>query len=454
MVEFNKEFVFGAATASYQIEGACLVDGKGLSIWDNFCAQPGKIFQNHSGDIACDHYHRFEFDVQLMSQIGLKAYRFSISWPRVIPNGIGKINSKGLSFYDRLIDTLLTDNIQPWITLFHWDYPQALFKRGGWLNRESADWFADYTRVVVDKLSDRVCHWINHTEPQCFIGLGHQHGQHAPGLNLPFNDVLKAAHIALLGHGKAVQAIRAFAKKKPVIGTALAGIVKLPASESLNHVKQARRATFTILEKDVWNNTWFSDPMIFGCYPEDGLKLFGHNLPVIQNRDLEIINQPLDFFGVNLYFGHIMPDVTADSRQAYRWPPGKERTDMGWQITPEVLYWGPKFFYERYKLPIVITENGMANCDWKHLDGKVHDPQRIDFLKRYLRQYNLAIEEGVEAKGYFVWSIMDNFEWNFGYEKRFGLIYVDYSNQKRILKDSAYWYKKVIQTNGQILFEE
>ena len=450
-MSFPKDFVWGAAAASYQVEGAAYEDGKGLSVWDMMCRWKGKIWQGQTGDIACDHYHRYEKDARLMSEIGLNAYRLSICWPRVLPDGTGKINEKGLSFYENLVDALLENNIDPWITLFHWDYPYSLFCLGGWLNRDSADWFADYAKTIVDKLSDRVSHWMTQNEPQCYIGLGHQHAYHAPGLKLNFNEILLAAHHSLLAHGKAVQVIRSHAKQKPIIGAAPVGISAMPVTNKEEDIEATRNYMFSIRKKDCWNNTWFADPMIFGKYPEDGLEFFKDELPEIKQNDLETICQPLDFYGANIYHAERIRSNEENQPEVVPHPEGLGHTTMEWPVTPEALYWGPRFLYERYKLPIVVTENGMASCDWIHLDGKVHDPQRIDFLTRYLREYQRAIDNGVDARGYFLWSIMDNFEWAYGFRQRFGLIYVDYPTQKRILKDSAYWYKQVIASNGKIL---
>lgn len=447
---FPEQFVWGAAAASYQIEGGAEADGKGLSVWDVMCRQPHKVAGGHTGAVACDHYHRYAEDIQLMADIGLQAYRLSLSWPRILPEGIGPVNEKGLDYCDRIIDTLLEHHIEPWVTLFHWDYPQALFEQGGWLNRDSADWFAEYTQAVVDRLSDRVTHWMPHNEPQCFIGLGHQTGDHAPGLKLGFSEVLTAIHHSLLAHGKAVQVIRTQAKRPPQIGTALVGIVSIPATDHPDDIAAARASTFAVSGKHCWNNTWFADPLILGHYPEDGMARFQQIMPTIQPGDLETICQPLDFYGLNIYQGQTV-QANADRSVAVAHPAGRPRTTMDWPVTPEALYWGPRFIYERYQLPIVITENGMANGDWVHVDGQVHDPQRIDFLTRYLKAYGRAIDDGIEAKGYFLWSIMDNFEWAFGYDKRFGIIYVDYETQQRTLKDSAHWYKQVINSNGQTL---
>lgn len=446
-MSFPKDFIWGAAAASFQIEGASETDGKGPSVWDMMCKIPGKVWEGNTGDIACDHYNRYREDVDLMSQIGLKAYRLSVSWPRVMPEGTGKVNDKGLSFYDKLVDSLLEKNIDPWVTLFHWDYPYALFNRGGWLNRDSADWFADYSKVIVDKLSDRVSNWMTLNEPQCFIGLGHQTGIHAPGVEFGFSEVLLANHNALRAHGKAVKVIRENAKLPSKIGGAPVGVVKMPATKNEADVNIARESMFSITGKDCWNNSWFADPMIFGHYPKDGLELFKNEMPKIHDGDMEDICQPLDFYGANIYNGQTVKAGKDGDVEFCKSSNGPALTTMDWKVSPESIYWGAKFLYDRYKLPIVVTENGMANTDWVSLDGKVHDPQRIDFMARYLNAYKDAIKDGVEALGYFYWSIMDNFEWAEGYRKRFGLIHVDYETQKRTLKDSALWYRDFIKSN-------
>ncbi len=454
---FPQDFVWGAAAASYQIEGAAYEDGKGLSVWDTFCRKPGSIWNGHTGDAACDHYHRYAEDVALMQQIGLQAYRMSISWPRVMPNGTGAVNPKGLEFYDRLIDTLLAAQITPYVTLFHWDYPYELYCRGGWLNPDSSAWFADYTKVVVEKLSDRVKHWMTFNEPQVFIGLGHQEGTHAPGDKLDYPQILRMGHNMLLAHGKSVQVIRATSKSPCQVGYAPVGIVKYPASDRPEDVAAARASMFAIegkhwrpmtSNKHCWSNTWWMDPVLLGHYPDDGLKVYAADLPDIKPGDMQTICQPIDFLGINVYFGWKAELRNDGTIQDAALPVGYPTTSFRWGVSPEVLYWGPKFFWERYKLPIVITENGMSNVDWIALDGKVHDPQRIDFLHRYLRELRRASAEGVPIAGYFQWSIMDNFEWAEGYRERFGLVYVDYPTQQRVLKDSAYWYKDVIASNG------
>jgi len=460
-MSFPKGFIWGVATASYQIEGAAGEDGKGPSIWDMFCQKEGAIWKGQSGDIACDHYHRYKEDVALMKQIGVGAYRFSISWPRVIPQGTGTINLKGLDFYDKLIDELLAAGITPYVTLFHWDYPYELYCRGGWLSQDSSDWFAEYTKVIVEKFSDRVKHWMTLNEPQVFIGLGHQSGLFPPGYQLRFAEVLTATHNVLLAHGKAVQTIRAHSKTKCQVGLAPVGIVSIPATDSPEDIEAARQTMFSVTSKDetlfsvpsknVWNNTWWLDPIFYGRYPKDGLELFGGDVPLIRDKDMETICQPLDFFGVNIYQGQTVRANKDGQPEIVPKPDGFPITAYDWPITPEALYWGPRYFWERYKLPIIITENGISNADWVALDGKIHDPQRIDFLNRYLLQLQKACEDGVEVSGYFQWSLMDNFEWVSGYKPRFGLVYVDYPTQERIPKDSAYWYKEVIASNGAVL---
>jgi len=443
---FPEDFVWGGAASSYQIEGAAGRDGGGASVWDMLGRQPGKINNGDTGDIACDHYHRYREDVGLLAEMGLQAYRLSVSWPRVLPQGVGCVNANGLDFYSRLVDALLERGITPWVTLFHWDFPYALYCRGGWLNRDSADWFADYTALVVDKLSDRVSHWITLNEPQCFIDMGHLDGTHAPGLQMGVAEVLLAAHHALLAHGQAVQVIRARAKIPPRVSAAQAGTMSLPDTDQPADIAAARASMFSIREKRFFNNSWFSDPMILGRYPGDGIRLFEAEMPALQAGDLATIQQPLDFFAANIYSGNYIratPDGDFEPAADRKLP----ETAMGWPITPEALYWGPRFFHERYQLPIVVTENGMATDD-ADKDSNINDPLRIAYVQQYLQQYARAIADGVPAQGYFLWSVMDNFEWAEGYAKRFGLVHVDYASQQRTLKASAHWYRQLIATNG------
>lgn len=450
-MSFPSDFVWGAAAAAYQIEGAAQEDGKGQSVWDVFCRRPGAIWNGDSGEVACDHYHRFREDVALMKQIGIKAYRLSICWPRVIPQGTGAVNAKGLDFYDQLIDALVAADITPYITLFHWDYPQALFERGGWLNRDSVEWFGEYTNVVVSRLSDRVRHWITLNEPQCQVILGHQDGRSAPGTKLSWEETLRVAHHTLMAHGRSVQVIRAVSKQKAEVGYAPVGLIRYPATDRPEDIATARDVMFGVHGKHLWNSAWWMDPVYLGHYPEDGLKVYGADVPKIAAGDMELIHQPLDFFGINIYHGDAFRRTATGGFEQVPIPTGAPRTRINWPMVPECMYWGPKFYYERYKLPIHITENGISGSDWVALDGGVHDPQRIDYTHRHLLQLHRAMAEGAKVHGYFHWSIMDNFEWTDGYKQRFGLIHVDYTTQKRTMKDSAAWYKKVIATNGSTL---
>lgn len=450
-MQFPREFYWGAATASYQIEGAIAEDGRGPSIWDMYCRTPGAIYGSHTGDIADDHYHHFREDVALMREIGLGAYRFSLSWSRILPAGTGAVNARGLAFYDALVDALLEAGVEPFITLYHWDLPYDLYCRGGWLNRECADWFAEYTAVVVEKLSDRVTNWMTLNEPQCFIGLGMLDGTQAPGLKLAFPEMLRAGHHALLAHGKAVQTIRTQSKRPCHIGFAPVGVVKVPASERPEDIDAACRAMFSITDHGYWNNTWWMDPVYNGTYPADGLELFRDALPPIADDDLAQIHQPLDFCGANIYHGVYVRAGVDGNPEELPFPVGFPLNSMSWPVVPEALRWGPRFLYERYGLPIAITENGCANADWIALDGQVHDSQRIDYTQRYLIELAKAGEDGAKLLGYFHWSLMDNFEWAEGYKERLGLIFVDYPTQRRILKDSARWYRDVIATQGACL---
>lgn len=455
-MSFNKDFVWGAATASYQIEGAAFEDGKGLSVWDTYCEDPGRVFEMNHGNVACDHYHRYKEDVQLMKEIGLKAYRMSISWPRVMPNGIGKINEKGLDFYDRLIDELLEKGIDPYVTLFHWDYPYELFKRGAWHNPDSVKWFAEYVGVIVDKLSDRVNKWMTINEPQVFIGHGYVNAKHAPGLKVGSREIIQMAHNVLLGHGSAVQVIRERSKQPCKVGFAPCASIMVPNSQNLKDIEAARKGMFDLsrlkkIEELVWSSGLWMDPVFLGKYPDRILELFGKYLPENYEADLKIIGQELDFFGCNIYSGHYIEAGEDNQPKAVEQVTGHALTGFNWNIVPEALYWGPKFFHERYKKPIIITENGLSSKDWVSLDGKVHDEGRIDFLHRYIGQFKKAAEEGVDVGGYFQWTLMDNFEWAEGYKERFGLIHVDFPTGKRTIKESGYWYKKLIESNGDIL---
>jgi beta-glucosidase len=455
-MSFRDDFKWGAATAAYQVEGAWNEDGKGLSVWDAFCHTPGIIWEGQTGDRACNHYHLWRDDIALMKNLGLRAYRMSLSWPRLIPTGEGAVNPAGLAFYDRLIDGLLEAGIEPWVTLFHWDYPLDLHYRGGWLNPRSPQWFADYTRVVVDHFSDRVTHWMTLNEPQCFIGLGLETGVQAPGYKLPLADVLRASHHALVAHGRAVEIIRERAKKPPTIGWAPIGHINMPRDENNTaDVNAARQEMFSAPNSPiskVWSNLLWGDPVVFGRYPEEVLATFGKDMPPFSDAEMKTISAPIDFYGANIYGGIVFqagPDGKAVKASADE--DGFPHSLFYWRRKEKSLYWGPRFLQERYKLPIVVTENGLSCHDWVDLDGRADDPQRIDYTRRYLRELRRAIDDGVDVRGYFHWSLMDNFEWREGYKHRFGLIHVDFGTLKRTPKKSYSWYREVIATNGKSL---
>lgn len=447
---FQKNFAWGTATAAYQIEGAMNEDGKGLSIWDVYTHQPGIVADGYPGDVACDHYHRFREDVALMKQLGHRAYRFSISWTRLFPEGTGTLNEKGAQFYSDLIDCLLENGIEPHITLFHWDYPYALHKKGGWLNDDSIGWFADYAAKVVELYSDRAEYFITMNEPQCFVGHGYGKGTKAPGLAVGYKDLFQIAHNVMKAHGAAVKAMRAAAKRPIKIGYAPTCGAFYPKTDSPADIEAARKRYFacpSLSSGVMWNVAWWSDPVLLGRYPEDGLALYKDYLPEITDEDMELISQPLDFYGQNIYNGReIAADPDGNPISLNR-KEGFPLTTSKWPVTPEALYWGPRFLYERYGLPISITENGVADVDLLCSDGCVHDPNRIEFLTRYLHQLERAADDGVPLIGYFMWTFMDNYEWALGYTTRHGIVYVDYETQKRIPKDSAYWYKKWIESH-------
>ena len=447
---FAKDFVWGAATSSYEIEGTGRDSGKGQNIWDVFTKEPGRVYEGHTGDIACDHYHRFREDVAYMKELGLKGYRFSIDWSRVLPEGTGKVNEKGIDFDNALIDELLEQGIEPYITLYHWELPYEIYKRGGWMNPEIVEWFGQYARLVAERFSDRVKYFFTLNEPQCFVGLGFLQGCHAPGVKAPLRDTFEMAHNALKAHGRAVQMLRAYGKQNVQIGYAPTSGMCYPEKETPKDIEAARKALFALpddLSNWTWNVSWWSDPVILGKYPEEGMKKYEKYLPVITDEDMKLISQPIDFYGQNIYNGRCIRMGTDGRPEEVRRPAGFPKTATNWPVTPEALYWGPKFLYERYRKPIYITENGMACHDTVSQDGKVHDPNRIDFLARYLKNLKRAAEE-IDIRGYFQWSLMDNFEWDKGYAERFGIIYVDFETQERIWKDSAYWYRDLIRRNG------
>lgn len=454
---FDKNFVWGCASSAYQIEGGWNEGGRGESIWDRFCHEGGHIANGESGDVACDFYHRYKEDIAIMKQMGVQAYRFSLSWPRILPEGTGRVNPEGVAFYNAVIDELLKNGITPYITMYHWDFPQALQDRGGWLNGESISWFAEYAAVVSREFSDRVKHFITFNEPQCFTGIAHLHTSHAPGVKLPTKDLFRMIHNVLRAHGAAVIALRANAAGPIQVGYAPTCGMVYPRTETPENIEACRKYLFTCpddMSNWTWNVPWFSDPVFLGKYPEDGLEKYAEYLPEITDEDMALISQPLDFMGENIYNGIMLEaDEHGNPRYVDR-NPGFPTTGNGWPVTPDCLRWGLKFLYERYKTPIFLTENGICNKDVISADGRIHDPQRIDFLNRYILAMKQAMDEGADVRGYFQWTLTDNFEWDRGYQDRFGLVYVEYPSQRRYRKDSSYWYAEVIRTQGANLLEE
>ena len=438
---FSKDFLWGAASAAYQIEGAYNEDGKGLSIWDVLIEQHSSHKEN--GTVACDHYHRYKEDVAIMKELGLKCYRFSISWPRVMPHGTGEVNQKGLQFYKDLVQELVNAGIEPMVTLYHWDLPYELQERGGWQNPDSSDWFETYTRICVEALSDKVKYWMTFNEPQLFGSIGYTDGCMAPFHKEPSARGAVTRNV-LLAHGKAVKIIRKYAVSEVKVGMAPTGAIFVPTGTTPEDIEAARNKSFT--DANPFSFSWWCDPAILGTFPKELEEYLGEK--PFTEEDFKIICQPLDFFGVNMYNCAGKFGSNGHEEAHYQ---GSPHTDMGWDITPDVMYWLTRFLSERYQLPILITENGMANLDFVMLDGKVHDPQRIDFVHRYLLSLKKAVEEGYEVIGYCYWSFMDNLEWCCGYDRRFGLVFNDYQTQKRTVKDSGYWYAKVIESNGENL---
>ena len=447
-----KDFAWGVATAAFQIEGAKNGIDKGLDVWEVFTHEPDRIYNRDNADIACDHYHKYKEDIALMRELGINSYRFSISWSRIFPDGIGRISEDGGRFYSDIIDELLKNGIEPYLTLFHWDYPYALYKKGGWLNDESVSWFAEYARKVVELYSDRVKYFITLNEPQCFIGQGYLEAVHAPGVKLPYRDVFQMAHNVMKAHGAAVIAMREAAKGDIKIGYAPTCSANYPATDSPEDIEAARKSFFAcpdLNEYVMWSVAWWSDPVMLGKYPEDGLEKYKDYLPEITEEDMKLIHQPLDFYAENIYNGRAIRAGKNGDPEVVERGADFPMTAIGWPITPRCLYWGPKFLTERYKLPFYVSENGMGGVDALTEDRKIHDTDRIEFLDAYLGELLRAKADGVDVRGYFLWTLMDNFEWARGYEPRFGIVYTDYKTGERIPKDSAYWYKNFIEKHSK-----
>lgn len=431
---FSKDFLWGAASASAQIEGGWQEGGRTPSIWD--MATQKQIKNGDTCHISCDHFHHVKEDVALMKQMGLKSYRFSVSWSRIIPEE-GKVSKEGIAFYSDLIDELLAAGIEPLLTVFHWDMPVWVYKKGGWLSEKIVPLFREYTKTLVEAYSDRVKWWIVLNEPGCFIMNGYMQGVHAP-FKHNYMALSKLTRNCMLAHAESVKVIRKYAKQKVMVGTAFSTGAYVPEKESPEEIEEARRLS---MEEGcgLMGNRWWMDPMLAGK------PVTAYGIYSSKQKDMKEIYQPLDFIGLNIYTSYNYADWGVDKKHP---APGTPKNVLGWVTDERCMYWNVRFVYEKYKLPIMITENGYAAHDAVSLDGMVHDPQRTDFTKRYLGQLKRAAQENIPVLGYQHWSVMDNFEWAEGYDPRFGLVYVDFVSGKRIIKDSAWEYKKIIEKNG------
>ncbi|TAG00204.1 MAG: beta-glucosidase [Betaproteobacteria bacterium] len=428
---FPHTFLWGVATSAFQIEGASRDDGRGESIWDRFCSVPGAIADASNGDVACDHYHRLESDLDLVASLGVDAYRFSVSWPRVLPNGEGNWNERGLDFYDRLVDGLLARGVKPHLTLNHWDLPQALQDKGGWASRETVHRFVEYARGVQRRLGDRVAAITTHNEPQVVAVLGHEHGTFAPGIKSQ-KIAIQVSHHLLLSHGLAVQAMRADGCRAP-LGIVLNLAHVEPATDSVADLAKAKM-------DDARGRRWYADPLFKGSYPQEVLDALGDDAPRVESGDMAAIATPMDYLGVNYYF-RMLASAAGDVDP---FGGGLPRTEMGWGIYPRGLAEILRTLHSDYRLPpVYITENGGAFKD-PLVAGRVHDADRIDYLRSHISAVADAMQDGVPVAGYMVWSLMDNFEWSSGYAKRFGIVHVDYATQQRTMKDSALWYRELL----------
>lgn len=450
-MSFSADFIWGVASSAYQIEGAALEDGKGPSIWDSFSHRPEVISEGDNGDVACDAYHRYTEDIELMAAMGVKAYRFSISWPRVEPQGDGAFNEPGLAYYDRVIDCCLSHGIEPYVTLYHWDLPQALEERGGWQSRDTGFAFARYCRVVAERFRGRVSNYFTLNEIPCIVSLGFQSGVHAPGKKLPTEELFRIWHNLLLAHGLAFRAIREIDPSAQV-SLASTGRLCYPETDSSADLEAARKATFEVSENDwLFTHQMALDPVILGRYPETCDPVLKPLFDAVPQNELDIIHTGVNALALNIYNGSSVRAGKNGSPEYVPKAPGCPRTALKWPVTPEVMECGPRFLWERYNKPVLITENGVSCNDFVYLDGFVHDGDRIDFLTRYLGSLRCCAESGVPVIGYFHWALTDNFEWNYGYSERMGLIYVDYLSSRRIPKDSAAWFCRVMAENGDTL---
>ena len=437
---FPPDFAWGTATASFQIEGATREDGRGETIWDRFAATPGRIETGETGNPACDSYHRYADDIAVMKALGANSYRFSIAWARIIPDGDGAVNPAGLDYYDRVVDALLAAGITPYVTLYHWDLPQALQDKGGWANRSAIDAFARYADMTVARLGDRVKQWATMNEPWCISILSNFIGEHAPGLR-DLKTALLVAHHVLVAHGKAAPIIRDRCPDGSV-GIVLNFEPSYPATDSAADARAIR------LHHDHFNR-WFLDPVMGRGYPQEGWEAYDVDVPEIAPDDMETIRAPIDFLGVNYYTRHIGRDPAYPSGRILHQRDEKAVSARGWEIFPQGLYDLLTWLHRDYSIPkLLVTENGIACHDVLTVDGTVHDPERIGYIRAHLEAIQKAIEAGVNVRSYFYWSLLDNFEWACGTSSRFGLAYTNFETQQRILKDSGHWYGQVTRANA------
>ena len=440
-ISFPRGFKFGVATAATQVDGASNEGGKGVSNWDLYPKIEGKTYQGQDASVACDHYHRYKEDIGYIKELGVDLYRLSFSWTRIIPNGVGEINEEGLRWYDSLFAELKKNNIEICATIFHWDYPYELIKKGGWLNPDSPKWFLEYVKVLVNRYKNIVSYWIPINEPPNVVDVG--------GVSLENNyslkEKLQIIHNILLAHGLAAKYLK---EHNQLVAASFCSSLYAPYDENNKEdIEAAKTALFDHQKGNYWNISIWADPIVFGKYPDKYFELYSEEeRPNITEEDMKIISTPIDFFGYNIYTGSPVKK-DGDGYKIMNHPVGNPKTDMNWEVAPRIMYWAPKFLYDRYRIPFIIFENGAAMTDILTFDKKVHDESRIEYLKQYLYWYSKTIEDGVDARGYVLWSLMDNYEWFNGYSKRFGLLYINYHTQERIKKDSFYWYKDLIEEN-------
>ena len=450
-MDFGKNFYWGTATASYQIEGARREDDRSDSIWDTFSHKDGAVVRGENGDTACDHYHRLEEDLDLVKGLGCNAYRFSVSWPRLLPDGTGKVNEKGAGFYSRMVDGLLERGITPFLTLYHWDLPQALQNRGGFMNPEIADWFSEYAEDVKKLFGDRVKHYFTINEPQCVLDCGYRQGIHAPGLRLSVKEQLAALHNLLRAHGSAAKVLKTI--KDAEVGYASCGTIFAPVTDSKEDFDAAFERTFNYYtHSPLWSTSGYADPIFFRKYPAGWYEFPEDVRPEITHEDMKLISVPIDFFALNIYEGRFVRRGQDGSIEELPFSVGAQKTQMGWEVTPEVLYWAPILLQKKYGKKVYISENGISCPDFVFTDGRVHDAYRKEYIKTYLEALRRAANsKEANVAGYFHWSLMDNFEWQNGYSQRFGLVHVDFETYKRTPKDSYDYYRQIVRSNGAIV---